>query len=284
MPNFIQRLRAAFSSQPQGDYMNVDSEPVRPSSIRSPQRERKRSLTRFTSRAKKEEQLATLQAGYHEVVGVLGSIREHLEQDTKNQKKLLNYMEHIPEAVEGLKNVGQSAVQQSEVLQLVRTQLESNIDHDKQLVQSMSNFNDTLTLMDETSRTTSETITSLVDRSRESEDLLRTMLERSERRLVISIGVMAVVTLLVVLSAVYVTMGTRSASTAVATATGPVEQMGPLVIRTSIADIPAEKVDAIEDASAMEKPTVENKASVEPAEEVVTKRRGFLGFGRRSSK
>ena len=147
------------------------------------------------SRARREEQMATLQAGYQDLVGLIGSVQDHLEQGTKTQKKLLTYMEDLPEAVQSLQHVGKASQQQTEVLGLLKDQLKSNVVHDEQMATSMNRFNETLTVMDKTNRSASETISGLVDRTRESEDLFRVMLERSEKRLMALIAAMIVVIL-----------------------------------------------------------------------------------------
>ena len=102
--------------------------------------------------------MQTLQSGYVEMLDLMRSISSHLDQQAQSQTRLLQSLECFPEAVDGLKHVGKATAQQTEVLKLVRDQLESTAQHEQDIVGSMDGFNRTLHLMDETNRTTSSTV------------------------------------------------------------------------------------------------------------------------------
>jgi len=139
-------------------------------------------LSRLRPGARREQQLATLQQGYQELVGLIGAVRDQLEKQNHVQEKLVGYLDHVPEVVDGLKHVAVCTEQQARVLQ---------------------QFDRTLTTMEESSRGSAQTIAGLVESARASEDLMRDMLERSERRLVMMVSVLCLATLVVLGGSVY---------------------------------------------------------------------------------
>lgn len=179
-------------------------------------------LARWRAPKRQERQIATLQEGFNELVGLTRSIREHMEQQALTQSTLVSMLEHMPGAVEGLKGVGEATKQQTETLQLLKKQLESAARNEGLMVDSMENFNKTLQLMDDMSKHTSQTVTTMADRTRDSEDMLRNLLERSERRLIAMIVTLIIVTLSVLGVGLYIGLGQRAEETAPPTPT-PVE-------------------------------------------------------------
>jgi len=141
-------------------------------------------LSRWRPGSKRDRQIAWLQAGYSETLDLMRSIRQHLDRQEDIQVKMANVLDRLPESMDGLKSVNKAAEQQVVVLGLLRQQIEANVHHDQKLVESMDKFNQTLGLMDETSRNSGRTVTDLIEKSKSSETLLREVIERSERRLV----------------------------------------------------------------------------------------------------
>lgn len=139
-------------------------------------------LARWHAPKRQEQQLATLREGFSELVGLTRAIREHMEQQARTQQTLVDMMDHLPGAVEGLKNVGRATEQQTETLALLKEQLESSARNEGHLAESMQQFNKTLAVMDDLSKSTSRTVTSMVERTHRSEETLQKILERSERR------------------------------------------------------------------------------------------------------
>ena len=166
-------------------------------------------LTRWRAPKRQEQQMATLQEGFTELVGLTRSIREHMEQQALTQKSLVEMIEHLPGAVEGLKSVGEATKQQTETLGLLKRQLEAAARNEEHMLESMKNFNKTLSLMDDLSKSTSQTVSSMADRTRDSEELLRSILERSERRLVYLIVALMVVTIGVLGAGMYLGFSQR---------------------------------------------------------------------------
>lgn len=164
-----------------------------------------------TLKRRREQQMATLQEGFSELVGLTRSIREHMDQQVATQETLVELMKHLPDAVEGLKSVGKATEQQTETLGLLKSQLESKTRHDQQMADSMTNFNRTLALMDKTSQSTAQTVGAMADRTKDSEEMLRNILERSERRLVWMVVMLMIGTLTVLGVGLYIGFSTREA-------------------------------------------------------------------------
>ncbi len=181
--------------------------PVRPAPTAVAPLEQQGWLARWRTPSKRDRQIAWLQAGYSEMLDLMRVIREHLEGQADVQQKMVGVLEKLPDSMDGLKTVGKAAEQQVEVLALLRRQIESSVNHDQQLVESMNRFNQTLGLLDETSRTSGRTVIDLVEKSRESEKLLRDVVERSERRILLVISLFVVVLLIGVGAAMYVATG-----------------------------------------------------------------------------
>lgn len=134
----------------------------------------------FTS--KKRQQSIAMQNGYMEMVDLIRSIRSHLNRQEEVQSRVLNMLEKVPDTVE----------RHHEVMTLFKQQLETGIEHDQRLTESMDHLTTTLTAMDESHRGASRTITDLISRSRETEQLLKEVMRRAERRMTILLVVVVI--------------------------------------------------------------------------------------------
>ena len=164
-------------------------------------------------RHRREQQLQTLQSGYLEMLEMMRSIRTHLDHQVQTQEKLVESLKHFPDAVDGLKSIGQATAQQTEVLGMVREQLEQTAHHEEEIVGSMNNFNKTLNQMDETNRNSTQTVSTLMERSHDSETALRAMMERSEKRMATLTGLMGFLALAAVGFALYVVFDNKKGET-----------------------------------------------------------------------
>lgn len=149
------------------------------------------------------------QAGFAEMMGVMHSIKSNLELQSDAQARLLEALEHFPEAIDGLKNLDKMGEHQEEMLGLVRRQVEDSAEHGRQVAGSINRFDETLNRLDETSRSTADTMVGVAERSRASEDVLRTMLERSERRLTFLFGAMGLLCIVVIGGVLFLSAGGR---------------------------------------------------------------------------
>ncbi len=191
-------------------YINVDPESDGESSLSGTSHGKSGNwLAKLRPSQRREQQIHVLQEGFEELVGLTRTIREHMDQQVQTQKTLVDLMKNMPDAVEGLKSVGKATEQQTETLGMLKQQMEANVRHGEQMIDSFHRFNNTLGRMDETSKSTASTVASLVEKGRESEALLRRALEKSEKRLMCLIAMLAVVTLLVVGAGAYFITGGR---------------------------------------------------------------------------
>lgn len=254
----------SFSEEP---YIDVSSEPEEESAMETKDEPRRGGwLTRWRAPKKQEKQLATLQEGFSELVGLTRSIREHMDQQSHTQEALLEMLQHVPGAVEGMKNVGRATEQQTETLGLIKKQLEASARTESHLADSMSGFNKTLSLMDEMSKSTSRTVSTMADRTRDSEETLRIILERSERRLVYMIGALIVVTLTVLGAGLYIGLGQRGTEEAMTPVeTAPPGAMAP-VDEPATEEEPAEIFERERSIAELGDP--ESEPELEPEEDV----------------
>jgi len=149
----------------------------------------------FEGKARREHQLQTLQTGYLEMLQMMRSISSNLDHQSEMHGKLIEALEQFPEALKGMESVGRATEHQTKLLGVVQQQLTLNAEQDEKMIGSLNSFNETLGVMDQTSRRSSETIGTLVDHSRDSERELRSMLERSEKRLTSMMTMMTFVVL-----------------------------------------------------------------------------------------
>jgi hypothetical protein len=175
--DFIARFRKPASPQDDpGSFVELNGGGRPPPPVRS-----ESWLARWRPGSKRDRQIAWLQAGYQEMLDLMRGIRQHLDRQEDVQHKVARALELLPGSLESLKDVGRAAEQQVEVLGLLRQQIEAGVQHDAQLVESMNRFNETLGVLDETSRTSGRTVVDLVEKSKESENLLRDVIRRSQR-------------------------------------------------------------------------------------------------------
>ncbi|NCD34760.1 MAG: hypothetical protein EOL87_15260 [Spartobacteria bacterium] len=153
-----------------------------------------RWLTFWKRPSKRERQMAVMQQSYFELIGLMHSIRDHLESGARGQEHM---MLHIPEAMEGLRHIGRSADKQAEVLDLLQKQQERSLHQDQALTSSMDRFNTTLGTMDENQRNAMQLVRELSERTMNAEGALHEELLRSQRRLVYLIGFLVLSTGLV---------------------------------------------------------------------------------------
>jgi hypothetical protein len=206
-------------------------------------------LSRWKPGSKRDRQIAWLQAGYSETLDLMRSIRQHLDRQEDVQVKMANVLDRLPESMDGLKSVNKAAEQQVVVLGLLRQQIEANVHHDQKLVESMDKFNQTLGLMDETSRNSGRTVTDLIGKAKDSEALLREVIERSERRFIFVTTLFVLVIVAASAAFYYVGPGARGNVAATAyslpmSATSPSDGNQAVIEEVSISEAPAVKRDS----------------------------------------
>ena len=146
MKNWADRLKKGIHDNPEAAGGELQ-ETRKTTTALAPKKVKKNFFSRLRRESKRDRQLSALTDGYQQLVGLMGSIQMHLESQAKNQQQLLGALESLPEVAEGLKKMGTAAEKQTEVMGLMRDQLDSSIQHDRQLAKSMNRFNGTLAVM-----------------------------------------------------------------------------------------------------------------------------------------
>ena len=141
--------------------------------------------------ARRKKQMNNMHEGYQEILSLVRTMRDNLDHQIVAQKQLVTYMQALPEAVEGMRSLSQSAGEHTEMLKIMQGQLDSSLEHNRSMGGSVDRFNSTLVSMDQTTK-------QLVSQSRESEQELRRMLGRAQRRM----AFLTFVLLLMLISAV----------------------------------------------------------------------------------
>ena len=212
----------------------------------------------FTSR--KKQQAVAIQNGYLEMVDLIRAIRSHLDRQENVQSSLLTMLEKVPSVME----------RQHEVMDVFKQQIESGMENNRRLTDSMGNLNHTLASMDESQKASSRTVTDLIHRSRESEQLLREVMRRSERRMT---ALLVFFFLLVVAAGIYfvrwqnraVNAPAKASAAAVVAPAAIAKPAETPAAREVVAEKPAQAEPTAEQASApVKKPKSKSKAKPEP--------------------
>ncbi|MGA0334151.1 MAG: hypothetical protein ACO3N7_04920 [Kiritimatiellia bacterium] len=110
--------------------------------------------------ARRKKQIANMESGFREVLGLVQSMRN-------NQEVLLNAFQKLPEAVDSVKKLADHSALQSDLLKAMNEQMTSGPAGD---------FNKTLNSMDHTTQL-------LLERAQRSEERLYGMLRQAQRRI-----------------------------------------------------------------------------------------------------
>lgn len=110
--------------------------------------------------ARRNRQMANMESGFREVLGLVQSMRT-------NQEILFESFQKLPEAVDSVKKLADHSATQSELLKAMNDQIGSG---------SSLKFNETLSSMDKTTR-------QLLERAQRSEERLYGMLRHAQRRI-----------------------------------------------------------------------------------------------------
>lgn len=155
-------------------------------------------LTRLNPNSKRDQQIAELRKGYGELLKLITSIRTHLDKQGPLQEEAVKSLNKIPESLRNLDGLSANTQKQTEVLDMLRRKLEMSDNHDRKLIDSMDKFNHTLTVMDESSRNTSQTITQMLNKTRESERLVREEVRRSEKKMLFLTITLTILVMLII--------------------------------------------------------------------------------------
>ncbi|MFP6865442.1 MAG: hypothetical protein VCA35_05830, partial [Roseibacillus sp.] len=93
---------------------------------------------------KRDQQLETLRQGASEMVGLMRSIRDHLEDEGGARKGLRRSLSPLPLAVESLKSMSESQADTGRVLGELRTTIERRAEKDTLVIKSLNRIGNTM--------------------------------------------------------------------------------------------------------------------------------------------
>ncbi len=119
----------------------------------------------ITPGGRRRRQLAYMENGFRQILGLVQSMRE-------NQQVLFKAFQQLPDAVDSVKKLADHSARQAELLDAMNAQLTGGG------AAPLGRFNDTLASMDKTTR-------NILERAQRSEERLYRMLRRSQRHLAV---------------------------------------------------------------------------------------------------
>lgn len=114
--------------------------------------------------SKRDQQLETLRQGACEMVGLMRSIRDHLEVEQGDRDGLRKTLSPLPVAVESLKTMSEHQATTGKVLGELRTTMERRATHDGELLESLNRIGETMSHVDGTFARMDQTLSG-IDRS-----------------------------------------------------------------------------------------------------------------------
>ncbi|TVQ52165.1 MAG: hypothetical protein EA377_10925 [Phycisphaerales bacterium] len=174
------------------------------------------------ARPSKPRNLAELQRGYDEIMGLVRKIGDHLDSQSERTERLVELMDRLPETLDALPEINRqnarllevltehltqvksrednltSTLQRmsnasnhhTEVLGLLQQQLDQNGRASQQMTETLSGFREALTGLAGTNTRSADLLSKIAENSQERESQLITMFERSQRWMMgIAIGI-----------------------------------------------------------------------------------------------
>jgi len=117
----------------------------------------------------RDEQLIRLSEGYVEMVDMVRSIRDQADAQYQNNLILRESLVHLPSAIQSLEGFGKSHEQVGVALEKINEQMETNLAKDERMANTMDGFNDTLKVMNGTTKATIQTFDRVQERMRDSD-------------------------------------------------------------------------------------------------------------------
>ena len=129
-------------------------------------------------RDRRDEQLQVLRQGTSEMVGLMRSIRDHLESEHRDRQELSESLSPLPVAVESLQSMSESQVHTGRMLGELKNSMERSAEKDGYLLKSLNRIGETMTSVD---KTFSEMDRTLGDFDKSNQRSLQTMEQLGER-------------------------------------------------------------------------------------------------------
>jgi len=103
------------------------------------------------------------------MVDMVRSIRDQADAQYQNNLILRESLVHLPSAIQSLEGFGKSHEQVGVALEKINEQMETNLAKDERMANTMDGFNDTLKVMNGTTKATIQTFDRVQERMRDSD-------------------------------------------------------------------------------------------------------------------
>ncbi len=128
--------------------------------------------------SRRDQQLETLRQGASEMVGLMRSIRDHLELERGERQGLHETLSPLPVAVESLRSISEHQADTGRVLGELRTTIERRAQKDAILLNSLNRIGDTMSNVDETFGQMDQTLSGLNQSNQRSVETMQKLGER----------------------------------------------------------------------------------------------------------
>ncbi|MBI1367832.1 MAG: hypothetical protein GC162_04175 [Planctomycetes bacterium] len=167
--------------------------------------------------AKRDAAIVDLQKGYMEVVDLMKTVREHLSTQSQRSARLLELMQHLPEALQSLPEHSRNQARMLEVMQMqveqqnrhashfaqsisaltrvseqhtqimgcIQQHMDAATQNDAQLLGSFSAMNHTLEDLSESTRASSAALRSVTEQAQSAEQRMQQLMERQSRQMTV---------------------------------------------------------------------------------------------------
>jgi len=125
--------------------------------------------------SKRDQQLAQISNSYVEMVDLIRAVKGQMDSQHHNNVILRDSLAHLPDAMEGMKNFGESQKVVGDSLREIHGQMVQAGEKDQQLAESMDGVNLTLRGIDGTNQATMKTFERVQDRMKDSDDRMESL-------------------------------------------------------------------------------------------------------------
>jgi chromosome segregation ATPase len=164
--------------------------------------------------ARRDAAIQQLQDGFHTLTDLMSTIRDNLDRQSRRQDELMNYLSHLPQALESLpesgrvqgealqairqqlqqqngqqerlseilEKIGEGGSEQRVLIDALRQRVDSLRQTDEAIAQNLSSVGDAMKTVSQTSATSAQVLGSMRDRIDERDDQLQQILQKQSTR------------------------------------------------------------------------------------------------------
>lgn len=172
-------------------------------------------LSRISGSARREERMDHLQEGYNDVVELMHSVRDRLDEQSDRSDQLMQILARLPEAIDALpetnrnqarmlealqthldrqdrqattlnKSLGDLATateHQGQVMSVIQRQIEMNHKIDQEMLKGFGAMGTTLERLNDASQFSNETLQKVTEQSKTADENLRKLMKTSTRNM-----------------------------------------------------------------------------------------------------